>query len=199
MSRSSTSDLVEHVFDRGIDLRSRRIFLQGDIVYPTDTKSEEGIHQSCLVDAVIRALLFLDRTEGGIELWINSGGGDVEEMFALVDVLQSMQRPVTTIATGKLQSAAVLVAAAGDKRLATKSVSAMIHEFSVHGSPSGEYLSAVRASLREAERLFDQWARMMGKLTNRRMTWWKKLIAEQPETWLSAKDLVTLGVVDDIY
>ena len=80
---SNKSDLLDHLYEHNIDLRARRVYLQ-DAMFSI---GEEKGDWSC--EYATRGLLFLDKTPGKIELWVNTPGGCVAQMLALYDVIRS--------------------------------------------------------------------------------------------------------------
>lgn len=99
-------------------LMERRIFLNGAI----DTES---------VNALISQLLYLDGCgEGEINLYINSGGGQVNAGLLLYDVLQGMKCPVNMYCLGMAASMAAVILASGEKgrRFILPHSKTMIHE-----------------------------------------------------------------------
>lgn len=185
-------DLLEALFKYGVDLRDRRVFLHGGVEIGED-------YGESPVETVVRALTFLDKQDGKIELWINSPGGDTAEMFGIYDVIRTRKNHVHTVGFGVVQSAACLLLAAGDKRYVTKNCWFMWHrsaETPEEGDgprPRHEVEAAVKAWKRQD----DRWVELMGERTKRPATFWRKWI-QSGELWLSAKQLVQYGVVDEI-
>lgn len=120
MARHEYNTLVDTLFDRGLDLRNRRVFLHSDL------EGREKAGDSAVVQ-VTRALLFLDKTDNEIELWINSPGGEMAEMFGIYDIIRGLKNKITTIGFGEICSAACLLLACGDKRKVTKNSWFMSH------------------------------------------------------------------------
>lgn len=58
---------------------------------------------------------------------ISSLGGKLESAFGIFDCLRSSTIPVTTLSMGNVESAAVLIYPAGDKRLVTPTSLFMVH------------------------------------------------------------------------
>ena len=64
-----------------------------------------------------------------IILNINSPGGYVDELFALIDMLESMSAPVVTRAYGKVCSCGFVLFCIGDERYVGNNASLMYHEY----------------------------------------------------------------------
>ncbi len=97
---------------------NRQIFLFS----PIDSYSSEYI---------IRQLLDLDRQSNDeITMFINSPGGSVTQMFAIIDTMRMIKSPVRTVVMGIAASAAAVIASAGKVRLIASTAQIMIHQVS---------------------------------------------------------------------
>lgn len=66
--------------------------------------------------------------ERPIKIIINSGGGDVSAMWAMIGVMQSVSNPKITYAFGEAQSAAFVLLVSGDLRYCFENTLLMDHE-----------------------------------------------------------------------
>lgn len=102
-------------------LKDRIIFIRGVI--------GEGVS-----DAIVAQLLFLesDSPEKDINMYINSPGGLLDEMYGIYDAMAYVKPDIATIAYGQCMSAGSFLAAAGTKgkRFALPNTNIMIHELS---------------------------------------------------------------------
>lgn len=186
-----TGNLLESMFEYGMDLRRRRVFLQGGLEPRKPEEDAPG------VEVVIRALLYLDKTQGPIELWINSEGGDLVEMFALYDVIRTLDNDVETIGFGQVASSAGLILAAGKSRYATPNCWFMSHGMHVE-TGGGLYESAARMEL--YQRMEKRWATLMGKHTKHPSSWWRRLHdGKRRELWLDSKQMLEHGIIDEVW
>lgn len=201
MGRIGTTDLVDKIHEYGMDIRKRRIFLQTGIYNSMpDYWGEMGD-----TDYVVRNLLFLDQSKGPIELWINSPGGSITEMWALYDVMRTCGNDVITVGHGQSCSAACLLLAGGTGvRYAMPNMS-----FMWHGGTEGvgavnpqEFLDRAKFVERDRER----WCRTMARLTrppkcrslDAKTEWWMVRTLAREE-WLEADEMVKYGIVDEIW
>jgi ATP-dependent protease ClpP protease subunit len=124
-------------------------------------------------------------------------------MYGLYDVIRTRRNKVHTIGFGELFSAGVLLAASGDKRSATENAWMMSHperleETDVKDACGGE-IYAIQQRVNWILAMEDQWAALMGKHTRRGTKWWHDLHrGKHRETWWCAKDMLQLGIVDEI-
>lgn len=68
---------------------------------------------------LIKWLLAADREPYGTPIYIHimSGGGELDVMFTIYDIIKNMRRPVVTINEGRCHSAAFIIFLAGETRL----------------------------------------------------------------------------------
>src|SRR5574343_640520 len=88
----------------------------------------EASHATC--SFLIKENLLNDDPEG-VTLFINSEGGSVTDGFAIIDVMETSQMPITTIGMGLIASMGLLIFSAGHKgsRTLCKGTEVMAHQF----------------------------------------------------------------------
>ena len=69
-----------------------------------------------------------EATKGPLTVYIHSQGGGVEAGTAMYELLRTSQNPVTTIGFGDVSSMAVLLLAAGDRRILTEGTRLLLHD-----------------------------------------------------------------------
>ena len=67
-------------------------------------------------------------TREPIKIYINSYGGDVYDMWSLIDIIISSKTPIHTYCTGYAMSAGFIIFLAGHKRFVTKHATLMYHQ-----------------------------------------------------------------------
>lgn len=65
-----------------------------------------------------------------IKIYVNSFGGSVYDMWALIDIIQSSKTPIHTYCTGMAMSAAFLIFISGHKRFMSKNATLLYHQSS---------------------------------------------------------------------
>ncbi len=178
------TNLLEILFDHGIDVRDRKIYLHGEL------NSEEIICSD-----FIRSLKYLDKTVGPIEIWICTPGGYTMEMFAAYDTIRACKNQVTTVGFGGVQSAGCVLLAAGDIRKATKNCWFMSHDF--QWEEEGDSVQH-RTSLKAVDRMLIRWCELMSKHSNKTKNWWKKASIDHRELWWNAEQMLKNGIIDEI-
>ena len=155
-----------------------------------------------LYDFMVRCRAIIKNREEGdnspINVIIDSVGGDVYEMFGIIDYIESLEKnsdiKVNTICRGKAMSAAAMILASGTgKRLASKRATIMIHEGSSMQAGKSSDLKAAHKYNSQLESMSNS---ILGEKTNKDKKFW----SEQSKTdlYLSAKDAQKLGVIDGI-
>lgn len=200
MGRHAVADLLDAMFEYGIDLVKRRVFLQCGI----EEHDNPGMN---VAEMVIRGLLFLDKTPGEIELWVNTPGGDVDDMFAIYDVIRTCDNVVATIGHGAVCSAGALILAGGTKgsRFATPNCIFMAHE--MQEGVGGKGTREQKVELFQKELAEERWSKLMGRASGRKRPggvpanaeFWLETIRSTPQFWLDAKGMKAHGVIDEIW
>ena len=162
----------------------RRILVVGEI---NDTTSAIFLDQ-------ITMLEYLDPTLP-INVYINSPGGSVSSALAMYDAITTCSCPVRTVSLGLCASAAVLIAAAGNKgnRLVSANATVMVHQIStMMMGNSGELDNEVQ----EVRRLQDVYNKILSKETGRSV----KQIREDMSRnyYMTAQESIKFGVFDKL-
>lgn len=114
MSKLDENDIVELVHDQGIYLPDRSITIFGDIDETMFKKVWNNLHH-------------LDSSTGGINIFINSGGGCVTQGFAIYDCIKGCKNFVRIMVYGECSSMASVILQAADERIMSPNSSLMIH------------------------------------------------------------------------
>lgn len=194
MSRYGDPSLIDALMSFGLDVRARRVYLHHELDHAGDELADENGKRAA--QHVVRSIQFLDRTSGPIELWVNTPGGAVADMFGIYDVVQACENPVTTVAFGEVCSAGVLVLVAGDHRYATPNSWLMSH---AEGGQAVYDVHATSLRMKALMRQEDRWAELMAERTKRDLAFWREVHrTKATELWLSAKQMVQYGIVDAV-
>ena len=182
-------DQLDVYFSYGVDIANRCIFLSDDI---TD---ENAGH-------IIKGMYLMENQNDKhdpIELRISSCGGSVYDMFAIHDVTRTLKSSVHTMGMGKVMSAAILLIACGEKdnRWAGANTSFMIHAPS-WDSPD-QKLHDHKIDLKESERLWNQWYKLMSKYTNKDEKFWRNLCNKRDDIYFDAEKAQEWGLIDHIW
>lgn len=137
---------------------------------------------------------FLEEAKGrDVQIAIHSAGGDHMDSLAIFNALRLYPGKVTTIAMGQVQSAAVLIYAAGDVRNTAQYNWFMVHEDTGELSDS---VSGLRRETAQLIRLEDEWARLMEDRTGTEAKHWTQL--SDSTTYLDSEEARELGLAHEI-
>ena len=132
-----------------------------------------------------------------LQLIINSGGGDLQAAFAVIDTMKGSAIPVHTVGIGCVASAAVLIFIAGEKgkRTLTPNTSILSHQYSwgTYGKEH-ELLATAREYELTTQRMLKHYKKCTG-LTEKKI---REHLLPPQDIWLSAIEAKKLGICDSI-
>lgn len=175
----------EHAFDiYSRLLEDRIIFLTGEI-------------DDNVCNTVISQLLFLESKNNtkDIHLYINSPGGVSLSGLAILDTMNFIKSPVSTICIGLCASAAALILAGGQKgkRFILPHSKVMIHQ--PWGGVKGQ-ITEIEIYLKEGLKDRETYAELLAKFTDKTK---EKILKDiERDNYLNAKEAVKFGLVDEI-
>lgn len=157
--------------------------------------SEEVTREAA--NRLISELLLLDSgdPEAPIDLYINSPGGSILDGLAIIDAMDCIRAPVSTICVGQAASMGAWILAAGTKgrRYATPNAEIMIHQAS--GGFRGQ-TAVVRVYAARMARLQEKLVKMLAGRTGQKGT--KILRDMEVEHFMTAAEAKRYGIIDKI-
>ena len=157
----------------------------------------DEINDTTLTDFIIRMRSLLQHRKdksAPVNLMINSPGGDVYEMFGIIDYIESLDVKVNTICRGRAMSAAAVILTCGTgTRMMSKRSTVMFHQSS---SFMGGKMSDITAYLDNIKSLEVLIYGMLAEKTNKDAEWWKEKMRN--DMFLTADELLEIGVIDQI-
>ena len=157
----------------------------------------DEITDHTLTDFIIRMRSLLQNRkdkEAPVNLMINSPGGDIYEMFGIIDYIETLDVKVNTICRGRAFSAAAIILTCGTgSRMMSKRSTVMFHQSS---SFLGGKMSDITAYLDNVKNLEKTIYTMLADRTKKDANWWKDNM--KSDLYLSAEELVEIGVIDQI-
>ena len=155
------------------------------------------INELTLSDLIIRMRSLLQHRkdkDAPVNLMINSPGGDVHEMFGIIDYIESLDVKVNTICRGRAFSAAAIILTCGTgTRMMSKRSTVMFHQSS---SFLGGKMSDITAYLDNVKNLEKIIYSMLAERTKKDAAWWKDNM--KSDLYLTAEELLEIGVIDQI-
>jgi len=157
----------------------------------------DEINDNTLTDFIIRMRSLLQHRKdksAPVNLMINSPGGDVYEMFGIIDYIESLDVKVNTICRGRAMSAAAVILTCGTgTRMMSKRSTVMFHQSS---SFMGGKMSDITAYLDNIKSLEVLIYNMLAEKTKKDASWWKEKMRN--DMFLTADELLEIGVIDQI-
>ena len=138
------------------------------------------------------------REDKNLTLYINSTGGDLYQAFGLIDVMKHSHFPITTIGIGSAMSAAFLIFAAGanGRRYAAKNCSFMCHQYS--DNLSGKHHD-LKATMKDGELMNEKMVQLLRESTGLAPSVIKKKLLPASDVYLTADEVVELGIADHLF
>lgn len=130
-----------------------------------------------------------------IRIYVNSGGGDVYDMWALIDIIEKSKTPIYTYCTGYAMSAGFKIFLAGHKRFATRHATFMFHQMS--SIESGKYQDLVEAK-KELDFTNKQIEQYVIEKTNISQDYIDNIRKTKQDVYIHSDEALKLGFIDEI-
>lgn len=130
-----------------------------------------------------------------IRIYINSGGGEIYDMWALIDIIENSKTPIYTYCTGYAMSAAFKIFLAGHKRFATKHATFLYHQMS--GFRSGKYQDMVedRKEMDYIQETLEKYVMEHTKISPEQMA---EIRTTKRDVYIHADGALRLGIIDEV-
>lgn len=185
-TRDDVSDIFKEDGDVLCNVDARCITISGAIAHPRFSQVDLQLTE-----------LEVASSRKPITIRISSIGGDVNEALAIVGRIRRSPCKIITEGYGLVASCATLIFAAGDEKLFSKYGWFMHHLASFNFNSSIKFVDLKRM-LKQATLEEHAWAVWMSELTNKDLTFWKKLGDDGTDIFLSPRELLDLGIIDKI-
>lgn len=134
-------------------------------------------------------------TREPIKIYINSYGGSVYDMWALIDIMLNSKTPIHTYCTGYAMSAAFKIFLAGHKRFATKHATFMYHQMSCKRHGKYQDLVEDREQIDYLQKSIEEYVVERTNLTQADID---DIRERKKDFYIHSKDAIKLGIVDEI-
>ena len=167
-------------------LKDRIIFLSEDV-------------NSVSASLVVAQLLFLESEDPDkeISLYINSPGGSITDGMAIVDTINYIKCPVTTICVGMAASmgAVLLASGAKGKRFATPNAEILIHQPLISGGLSGQ-TTEIKIHADHMVRTREKLNKLLSERTGQSLETIER--DTERDNYMTAKEALEYGLIDGI-
>jgi ATP-dependent Clp protease protease subunit len=149
------------------------------------------------MSTVVQAqLMFLDNLETKlITMHVDSPGGSVKSGLSMVDVMNYVGSPISTINTGMAASMGSILLGAGTKgmRYSLPNSRVMLHQVS---SGASGHVEDLKISLAEAVKYNDKLFEMLGEYCGKTK---EQVLADcNRDNWLNAEEALAYGIIDGV-
>ena len=168
-------------------LNSHVHFLTGDI-------DEDNIEET------IKWIVYENITCGPnpktLTLYINSTGGSLNDSLGLIDIMRASRCPIVTIGIGSICSAAFMIFSSGHKgkRFIAKNTSIMCHQYT--SGIEGKHHD-IKSHFKEVELTNTRMIDILKQNTGLDTRTIKSKLLNATDVWLTADELIELGIADD--
>ena len=167
-------------------LKDRIIFLSEDV-------------NSASASLVVAQLLFLESEDPDkeISLYINSPGGSITDGMAIVDTINYIKCPVSTICVGMAASmgAVLLASGAKGKRFATPNAEILIHQPLISGGLSGQ-TTEIKIHADHMVRTREKLNKLLSERTGQTIEQIQK--DTERDNYMTAEEALKYGLIDGI-
>ena len=184
------ADEVENPYTKLTEQLSTQVDFKDAIIF-LDSEITEGT----LVDLMIRIRsICSDPNVKTINLIINSIGGDVYDMFGIIDYIESLDIKVNPICRGCSMSAAAIILTCGTgTRMMSRRSTVMFHQISSFLEGKVSDIKANFDNMKNLERnVYD----LLAEKTKKDASWWQENM--RTDLFLSPEQLKEFGVIDEI-
>lgn len=184
MSKKIDEVHYENIYTRNVNFRERVIYLNEDI-------------DEAALEIIEKAMDEMEREpEKEVRIRISSYGGYIYDALAIIDRLEASPCPIVTIGLGKVMSAATLIMACGDKRVAGQNTFFMIHEGSSEIEGKTRDLKVELAHINDLEdlcsKLYERFSE--GKVSAKEWKRWQ----QQKDFYFRSDKAKEFGLIDSI-
>jgi ATP-dependent Clp endopeptidase proteolytic subunit ClpP len=134
-----------------------------------------------------------------IPIYIDSFGGDVYSLLAMLDIISTSVKPVATIALGKAMSCGSILLACGSTglRFVGPHATVMIHDVA---TISFGKIEELKSDVGEAERLNIKIFELLNEKCGQPKGYFQKFVAEKKHTnwYLESKEVLKHGLADHV-
>lgn len=165
-------------------LRDRIVMINGEI-------------EPTMANTVVAQLLFLEseNPNADISLYINSPGGDVSAGWAIMDTMQYIKSPVSTIGMGLVASMGSVLLAAGEKgkRFVLPNTQVMIHQ--PMAGARGQ-ITDMEIQLSQFQKNKKALIKQMAEFTGRKEK--EVFEAMERDNWMNPSEAKDFGLIDKV-
>lgn len=171
----------------------RNIYLSGEI----NTKSTSEVITkliATITNITNQARVIRDYEVGHINIFIQSQGGSIHDMWALIDLMMSSPVPIYTYAVGLTASAALKIFLAGAVRFVLPNSVLMYHELSAGNSGKLQNVAEWQDYLEKEQEKVEKFVKMRTHLKPKKL---KEIKEKKLDYYIYPDEAIELGFATD--
>jgi ATP-dependent Clp protease protease subunit len=132
-----------------------------------------------------------------LTLYVNTGGGDLYQTFALIDIMRSSKHPIRTIGLGNIMSGGFLIFVCGTKgeRYIAPNAGIMCHQLS---DDITDKYHDIKSAVKEVENCNAKMVKILRDATGLSALKIQSKLLPASDVYLTAKELIQLKAADYI-
>ena len=135
-------------------------------------------------------------TRKPIKLFINSGGGEVHDMWALIDILLHSKTPIYTYVTGYAMSAAFKIFLSGSKRFVSKHSTLLYHQVRLIRCGTYQHIVDHRPEVDRIQNEIEQYVLERTNVTEEKL---KEIREKQIDWFIHCDEALEYGIATNIF
>jgi ATP-dependent Clp protease protease subunit len=131
-----------------------------------------------------------------INIYIDSFGGAVYDMWALIDIIQHSKAPVYTYSIGKTMSAGFQIFLAGEKRFVAPHATLLYHQVSSWTSGSLQEMLEDMEEVKRLQTSIEQYVKERTGITESELVSWRE---NKKNVFFTADDAIKRGIATEVW
>ena len=184
-----------------IKIADTKVYINGRNIYLSDNVDNESMGLIC--STILNLIKYDNECDNKqkdfkkeiINLYINSNGGSIYDMWGLIDIIRSSSTTIHTYCTGKAFSAGSALLVAGHKRFAYKHSTVMIHALA--GCTCGKYQDMIESIEQKTvlHNMIIDYYLANTKIPKEKLD---EITEKKIDYFISAEEALNLGIIDEI-
>ena len=167
----------------------RNIYLAGDIS-PESTSEAATKLIAAITNISSQAMILRDAEIGHINMYIQSGGGTIHDMWGLIDFMLTSPIPIYTYSVGLTASAALKIFLAGSVRYVMPHSMLMYHELAAGTSGKLEGISEWKDYLEKEQQKIEEYVKSRTFMKAKQI---REIREKKKDFYMGADEAIELG------
>jgi ATP-dependent Clp protease protease subunit len=167
----------------------KNVYLAGDISAESTSEVATKI-MAAIMNTSAQVALLRDAEPGNINLFIQSGGGSIHDMWGLIDFMLTSPIPIYTYSVGLTASAALKIFLAGSVRFVMEHSTLMYHELAATNGGKLEDIYEWKDYLEKEQDKIDEYIRRRTLMKKKQIA---DIRAKKKDFYMGADEAIELG------